>query len=320
MYLLLSSLRGINVNNKENLLYELRKKATLQLKTTLEKNGTSIGKVKSDLPLNKRKTIARKINTYIGKRLYSAYLPSCKSIDDKLMLAYCIDIVMLECRQKVWSYEYMTFARRIGELWEPFCKIPINNTLKPNVSLYTPISFSDVKETMREKSKHYFTTLPITSVQKKQLVALYDEVWSFIDSEAINLSLDQHVKVVENGQTTYYDIDYKSGFSSNEKGNTNRLLQVASIYKSLPEKHQPLLFVRQPEAENNHYAKRLKDSGLWEASFGIDTYKKIEELSGFPLRTWMNEHMNWANDITDEFREYLLSGTDKDLMDKYLTW
>lgn len=308
------------MNNKEKLLYELRKKATFQLEKILEKSGTTINKVKLDLSLNKRKGIARTINTYIGKRLYNAYLPLCKSIDDKLMLAYCIDIVMLEYRQKVWSYEYMTFARRIGELWEPFCKIPIINTLKPNVSLYSPISFNDVKETMGEKSKHYFTTLPITFAQKKQLAILYDEIWAFIDSEAINLSLDQHVKVVENGQTIYYDIDYKSGFSSNEKGNTNRLLQVASIYKSLPEKHQPLLFVRQPEAENNHYAKRLKDSGLWEASFGIDTYKKIEELSGFPLRTWMNEHMDWANDITDEFRDYLLSGTDKDLMDKYLTW
>ncbi|UUF81123.1 hypothetical protein NO935_23325 (plasmid) [Xanthomonas oryzae pv. oryzae] len=306
--------------NKEKLLAILRKEATLYLKSILDKNGTTIDSVKQDLPLSKRKKIARTINTYIGKGLYSHYLPLCKTIADKLLLAYCLDIVMLEHRQKVWSYEYMTFARRIGELWEPFCKIPINNSQKPEVSIYTPISFNDVKESMREKSRNYFSTLPITSIQKKHLYTLYDEVWSFIDSEAINLSLDQHVKLKSNGQNIYYDIDYKSGFSSNEKGNTNRLLQVASIYKSLPDDHRPLLFVRQPEAENNHYAKRLKDSGLWKAYFGADTYKKIEELSGFPLRQWMGKHMDWANDITDEFHNYLLSGTDKDLMDKYLSW
>lgn len=320
MFLLLLFLRGINRVNKENLLSSLRKEATSYLKTILDKHNTNINNVKQDLVLKERKKIASTINIYVGKKLYSKYIPFCKTIDDKLMLAYCLDIVMLEHRQQVWPYEYMTFSRRIGELWEPFCKIPINNSLRPEVSIYTPISFSDVKEAMREKSRNYFSTLPITSIQRKQLYTLYDEVWSFIDSEAINLSLDQHVKLKSNNQTMYYDIDYKSGFSSNEKGNTNRLLQVASIYKALPEDHRPLLFVRQPEAENNHYAKRLKDSGLWKAYFGIDTYKKIEELSGFPLRKWMDKHMDWANDITDEFHNYLLSGTDTDLMDKYLTW
>lgn len=45
----------------------------------------------------------------------------------------------------------------------------------------------------------------------------------------------------------------RSGFSSNEKGNTNRLLLVASIYNSLGEIEKTLLFVRQSEDENNHY-------------------------------------------------------------------
>lgn len=302
---------------KKKILKLLNEKAKGYLVPILEGEGTTIEKVKKELPIEKRKRIARKINKYIGKQLYQAYLPLCKSISDKLMLTYCIDIIMLEYRQKVWSYEYMAFTRRIGELWETFCKIPIANTKEPNVSIYTPLLFSNIKSSIQSETKNYINSLQIGQDQKEKLNELYDNIWKFLDSEAINLSLDQHVAVKRDGHTVYYDIDYKSGFSSNEKGNTNRLLQVASIYHSLSDKHYPLLFVRQPEAENNHYAERLKNSGLWNAYFGIKTYRKIEDLSGFKLRDWMDQNMQWADDISIEFRDYL---EENNLLAKYLTW
>ena len=47
-----------------------------------------------------------------------------------LIVTYTNYIVMMETRNDVWSYEYMAFARRIGELWEPFVKLcweyPVN--------------------------------------------------------------------------------------------------------------------------------------------------------------------------------------------------
>ena len=48
-----------------------------------------------------------------------------------LMVTYCNYVVMLEIRHSVWPYEYMAFSKRIGKLWEPFCKLafeyPIND-------------------------------------------------------------------------------------------------------------------------------------------------------------------------------------------------
>jgi|SRR6266571_6547213 len=38
-----------------------------------------------------------------------------------LLVSHCTNVVMLECRNSVWPYDYMAFSRRIGELWEPFC-------------------------------------------------------------------------------------------------------------------------------------------------------------------------------------------------------
>lgn len=45
-----------------------------------------------------------------------------RKLNSILLLDYTMYVVMLEFRNKVWPYEYMAFARRIGELWEPFCK------------------------------------------------------------------------------------------------------------------------------------------------------------------------------------------------------
>ena len=71
-----------------------------------------------------------------------------------------------------------------------------------------------------------------------------------------NLECDLHFT----DGTTKYIVDFKSGFGSNEKGNTNRLLLVGSIYQNIEtENYKCLIFVR--STENNHYLTTLQK--LW---------------------------------------------------------
>jgi hypothetical protein len=44
-------------------------------------------------------------------------------LENVLAINYARDVVMIEYRNKAWSYNYMDFSRRIGELWENFCRI-----------------------------------------------------------------------------------------------------------------------------------------------------------------------------------------------------
>ncbi|AUO79553.1 hypothetical protein BSP10_150 [Bacillus phage BSP10] len=56
-------------------------------------------------------------------------------------------------------------------------------------------------------------------------------MWELVVSGEIKLESDLHFE--KDG--VKYNVDFKSGFNSNEKGNTNRLLMVGSIYKTRPE-------------------------------------------------------------------------------------
>ncbi len=111
-----------------------------------------------------------------------------------------------------------------------------------------------------------------------------------------------------------YVVDFKSGFGSNEKGNTNRLLLVASIYQNLEENYKPVIFVR--ANENNIYFTTLKNSGVWSAYSGTDTYDQLHKYSGFDIRTWINNHINWSEDLDKNFVNHL---ENNDLA-QYLTW
>lgn len=210
-----------------------------------------------------------------------------------LMITYCNIVVMVESRNSVRPYEYMDFSRRVGELWDPFCKLcfhyPIND-----ISLFIPPLFSEVKKLLTDEILEYINKLKITPEQKIQLKIYYEKVWGLVTSGEIQLELDLHF--VSNNQK--YVVDFKSGFGSNEKGNTNRLLLVASIYKNLSESFKCLLFVR--AQENNSYFNTLKKSGIWEAYCGSEAYDKIKEYSGYDLKNWITNNMNWANDFKPE--------------------
>jgi len=226
-----------------------------------------------------------------------------------LMITYCNIVAIIESRNSVRPYEYMDFSRRVGELWDPFCKLcfyyPINN-----LSLFIPPLFSEVKKKMTDEIADYIDNLAITNEEKKELKKYYDKVWSLVSSGEIQLELDLHFSYNEQK----YVVDFKSGFGSNEKGNTNRLLLVATIYQNLDDKYKCLLFVR--AEENNSYFNTLKNSGIWEAYCGSEAYQKISEYSGYNLKQWTETNIDWAIDFNAETTQHL---NNNNLL-QYLLW
>ena len=230
-------------------------------------------------------------------------------LDCILMITYANYIVMLEARNDVWQYEYMTFSRRIGEFWEPFCKLCFNYPVK-NVSLFVPPLFSEVKQKLSTEIETYIERLEISVEEKAQLKKYYHKVWGLVTSGEIKLELDLHFEL--NNQK--FVVDFKSGFGSNEKGNTNRLLLVASIYQNLEENYKCVIFVR--ASDNNHYFQTLKNSGIWEAYSGNDAYDKMKEYSGFDVKSWITDNIDWENDFKVETMQYLKDNN----LTQYLIW
>ena len=274
------------------------------------------------LRLRDYKAQAREINTAIkqvrdtllaemlafAERHHWAYEHTLNCV---LHITYASYVVMLEYRNKVWPYEYMAFARRIGELWDPFCKETFYYSVNP-LQIVDPPLFDEVQQSIQESASDFFDSLRLDRETRQLLQYHYNIPWSLVDSGGIQLELDLHFE--QHGVT--YNCDFKSGFSSNEKGNTNRLLLVASIYHSLSENEKTILFVRQSEDENNHYLQTLKNSGLWDVYCADDAYEAMYDFTGFDLRRWLNENATWIEDIDDQLRSRLI---DQGII-KYLTW
>jgi hypothetical protein len=203
----------------------------------------------------------------------------------------------------------MDFSRRVGELWDPFCKLcfyyPIND-----ISLFIPPLFSEVKRQLTNEIIDYIDNLAISDDEKKELGTYYSKVWGLVTSGEIQLELDLHFE--SKGQK--YVVDFKSGFGSNEKGNTNRLLLVASIYKNLSQSYKCLLLVR--AEENNSYFNILKNSTIWDAHSGKDAYSQIKEYSGYDLKNWIETNMDWSND----FQQEMIAHLEEQNLLHYLAW
>lgn len=266
----------------------------------------------------KASEINKQIKAYRDKQLEITKTTSVRNswnneqlLNEILLLTYASYVVMLEYRNKVWKYEYMAFARRIGELWEPFCKLPFEYPVK-HLTIIDPPDFNDVQNRIRMNAHEYIDSLVLDSEIKEKLKRHYAIPWTMVDSGGIKLALDLHFE--QSG--SHYNCDFKSGFSSNEKGNTNRLLLVASIYNSLGEVEKTLLFVRQSEDENNHYLQTLKNSPYWKVYCANDSYAAMKDFTGFDLRSWLDNNVDWENDISAEFKQHL----EKNDLLKYLTW
>lgn len=242
---------------------------------------------------------------------------SKETISDLLLVHYVSAIVMLEARNYYWPYDYMDFARRVGELWEPFCDVPLKHPLKSNIGTYKPMSFKHIQQSRKLVAFTFINSLDLDSNDKETLKEIYDNNIKILDTQSTQMKLDLHLKQkTSNNKFIYYDIDYKSGFSSNEKGNANRELLVAGIFKSLKDKHIPMLLVRQDATKNNDYFNKLVHSGFWTAYCGKKSYSEIYKLSGFDIQSWVNKNMNWTRDISPDFYSHLKR---HDLL-QYLEW
>lgn len=296
-------------NNKEELLKYFR-----------DRSSEFLAEVNGEFGNTEYKKKAKKLNTLLVKaRTTIIEIVEQKGKKDNwtnkeilecvLMVTYCNYVVMLEIRHSIWPYEYMAFSRRIGELWEPFCKLafeyPIND-----LELFVPPLFADVKKQLADEIEDYINGLSLKAKEKEQLIKYYNKVWSLVMSGEIQLELDLHF--IFEGKK--YVVDFKSGFGSNEKGNTNRLLLVASIYQNLEDNYEPLIFVR--AAENNNYFNTLKNSGIWNAFSGKETYDELYKYSGFDISAWIVQNVNWTEDLDNDFVEHLEAN---DLI-QYLTW
>lgn len=228
-----------------------------------------------------------------------------------LIVTYVSYVVMLESRNEVWPYDFMAFSRRVGELWEPFCKLCFEFPLS-DATLFIPPLFLDVKQKLTNEIDTYIEQLPLAKEQQVELKRYYDKVWGLVTSGEIQLELDLHFVSERNK----YVVDFKSGFGSNEKGNTNRLLLVATAYKILEEGYRCLLLVRAEEDKNNHYFQILKHSGLWEAYCGEEAYARIKEFSGFDLQKWIKNNVNWQTDLQPEMIQHI----EKNKLEHYLIW
>ena len=113
-----------------------------------------------------------------------------------------------------------------------------------------------------------------------------------------------------------YVVDFKSGFGSNEKGNTTRLLTVGRAFKLWNPQTQLLLLVRQ--TENNNYLNRIKNSGFWQVYCGQDAYRKIDELTGARTTQMRRDVFDFTSDLSKQFLNDLNSQLPN--LTSYLEW
>jgi len=300
-------------NQKNEILHYLRDRAEESYNEICRTYGNSEFKKRAGAINKKVILTSETIKTIIFQRSSSQNWTKEEILKSILMVTYCSYVVMIEFRNRAWAYEYMTFARRIGELWEPFCKLCFHYPIRADMQLCEAPLFSDVKEKLQDEISQYINSLNISENQKMNLLNYYNKVWSLVTSGEIKLELDLHFTI----KNTHYNIDFKSGFQSNEKGNTNRLLLVASIYKNIiAQNNECMLFVRAEEDDNNHYLQTLKNSGIWNVFCANETYNKIYEYSGFNLTEWIDNNIDWNNDLESDTLSYFQRN---DLI-KYLSW
>jgi len=230
-----------------------------------------------------------------------------------LLVNYISIVISLDYRHRVWPYEYMAFSRRIGELWESFISICFIHTCDLTLRLNTPPLFADVRNNMQQDIVNYIDHITISETEKQTLKSYYEKVWLMVDAGNIKLELDMHSE----NSTDHFNIDFKSGFGSNEKGNTNRLLVVASIYNNIiSTDYRNLMLVRTPLEENNNYLTTISDSGLWEVYCHNEAYEIIRELTSFDILGWVNVNIDWENDLSEQ----TVNDLRNDNLITYLNW
>ncbi len=221
-----------------------------------------------------------------------------------MLLQYCYTVMSFEYRNMVWPYEYMAFSRRNGELWERFCKAAWDNSQVPNLFRIEAPEFDDVRNSFRDRIIGYTAT----NENQELIVNDMDSIFALVGE--INMKQDE--MFISDGIN--HIIDFKSGFSSNEKGNTFRVLAVGRAYKHWDSNVNLLFLVRQNE--NNNYLEIIRRSNLWAVHCGDEAYRKIDELTNAGIAEIRREAIDFQNDLSAGFWNYL----DANDLTSYLDW
>lgn len=298
---------------KEDILSYFRSR-TQEIIPDLQKEfgSADFKKICAELPKNLKKSRQEIINTI--EQTAKCQKWSKQDVTYTILLVHhCMNAVMLDARNEIWAYDYMSFSRRIGEVWEHFCHKCFVYPSDDSIIFEVPPVFGDVRNSLANEVDQYISNLPLTNPIITELKNYYKKVWYLVDAGEIRLDLDVHFRV----EKEHFNIDFKSGFGSNEKGNTNRLLLVATIYKNMfSDSYRNLILVRTPEEGNNHYLQTLKKSAVWEVHCGEDAYKVIGDFCGIDLATWIKDNIHWETDLSDATYQHLKNN---DLI-KYLEW
>ena len=282
-------------NNKTGLLAYFRSRAN---------------EILSELALQYSAADYKKKASALNKAIIQSRDNLLEILNDMARAEHWTNAEILECVLMVTYTNDVAFSRRVGELWEPFCKLCFKYPYT-RISAFVPPLFSEVKESLTTEITTYIDALKIKVKEKEQLKRYYDKVWNLVTSGEIQLECDLHFT---DGQTKYI-VDFKSGFGSNEKGNTNRLLLVGSIYQNIEtENYKCLIFVR--STDNNHYLTSLQNSGVWETSCGTDAYSRIHHFTGFDIHNWIDQNVDWMNDFSPQMRDAVT----KNELQNYLIW
>jgi hypothetical protein len=251
---------------------------------------------------------AKLINAHIVKTTTETYKNALARSTDKqaasLTIAYCYAVISIESRHRVWSYDYMSFSRRIGELWENFCSAAWDFPSRPDVARLKEPRFSDIRNVLLARIKknvgnHHSGDEILTDVNL--LFDIIGEI-NMKEDEVFTINAIPHV------------VDFKSGFGSNEKGNMLRLQTVGKAYKIWNYDTKLSLIVRQDA--NNNYLKTLKQAKLWSVFTGDVAYDQISNMTGADM-SYIRQHIiSWERDLPHDIYTYLC---DNDLS-KYLKW
>lgn len=221
-----------------------------------------------------------------------------------MLLQYCYSVMSFEYRNVVWPYEYMAFSRRNGELWERFCKAAWDNSQLSNLYRIPAPSFHEVRNSFRDRIINYTQGNQYQHHIVNDVDSVFELVGeiNMIEDEMFNLNGRNHI------------IDFKSGFGSNEKGNTLRLIAVGRAYKHWDPNVNLLFLVRQNE--NNNYLETIRRSNLWEVHCGDAAYRKIDELTNAGICEIRREAIDFRNDLSPNFWNYLVNNN----LSYYLDW
>lgn len=233
-------------------------------------------------------------------------LPTTGGSTLRIVLEYCIAVVSLEYRNMLWPYDYMSLSRRVGELWERTCRAPWDFPTSPNLRSMTPPDFDAICADIR--GKFQALAMPGMEAQMDEMVSQVMDLIGQVNMKSDGVHLYEGTPLV---------VDFKSGFGSNEKGNTERLQRVGRAYRIWKPETRLLLLVRQSD-HNNNYLKTLEDGDDWEVLHGGDAYRAMQNITGTDVSSTLEQIATFRDDLTPRFWERLRA-TKQDL-ERYLDW